>query len=317
MEAGVARAPATCGELIQGTIGGRHFLVSCPIDWWVEAVAWPAENVTVSPEGRAKVAQAVARLLDEHDVRSGVQVMVRSRLPSGRGLGTSTAEIGSAIYAVSRLIGIDLSPLTATRLALAVEPSDSSLLPELALLDHRTGGLVIPLPPPPQLDVLVVDPGGLIDTVAFNAIDRSAGWRAIELDTRRALELLIEGLHRQDIEQLGAAATISARAGERVVGGTLVGRLAALIPSTGAVGVVSARSGTIAGLLLPPGAATPRLAEQVEAAIDGTAVRAARVISGGVRFDTTGALEGVAVGPRRSPPRWSQCLTGQSERPGQ
>ncbi|HHY95117.1 MAG TPA: hypothetical protein GX513_08930 [Firmicutes bacterium] len=150
--AGEALAPLTCGELVQGTLGGRHFLVSCPIDVYTRAEvslyragpdvsrAAAALLPPLPPGAGAKASRAVQLTLaslGKEDIQA--RVRLTRFFPPGKGLGTSTADILATAQATAQALGCRLTPSELARIALAIEPSDSTMFPGLALFDHRQG----------------------------------------------------------------------------------------------------------------------------------------------------------------------------------
>ena len=59
------RAPGVCGELAQGVIGGNHFLVTCPVDFYsrVKVDLYAGKHGIEAPEGCEKTGAAVRRTL--------------------------------------------------------------------------------------------------------------------------------------------------------------------------------------------------------------------------------------------------------------
>ncbi len=127
-------------------------------------------------------------------------------------MGSSTADIGATLYALGWAVGRQLAASEVARLALQVEPSDSSLFPGLALWDHRHGQRYEDLGAVPPLIVLVLDPGGEVDTLAFNRLDHRQMLRQLASQHQEAFVLLRQGLQQGNPEAIGAAATLSATA---------------------------------------------------------------------------------------------------------
>lgn len=263
---GTARVPLTCGELVQGRVGDLDFLVSCPIDIYARAEVWlgspPQGDVGVvcvsAPFGQGtgtKAALAVRRTLDYLGTGdTGAWLRITNPLPPGKGLGTSTADIVAAAVATARAAGQELTPAAVARIALSIEPSDGVMFPGLAVFDHRRGRAGRSLGDPPPAEVLIVDFGGEVDTAAFNGrpdLDRLN--RAKERAVRRALALVIRGIKQGNPRLIGEAATISALAHQPILPKRGLERLAAAVTRRGALGVVTAHSGTVAGILVPPG----------------------------------------------------------------
>ncbi|MDQ7029533.1 MAG: hypothetical protein Q9O62_07025 [Ardenticatenia bacterium] len=246
--------PATCGELVQGLLDGELCLVSCPIGWYghVTVRVWEAEEATWTiPPDCVKAGRALRVAVDA--VGGGHlsgEVEIHSSVPRGRGYGSSTVDVAGTIWGtVEAVTGRPPDPATVGRLAVRVEPTDSTFVPGLALFAHRTAALLESWGTPPPLVVIVLDPGGEVNTEAFNravAIDRL---RQLAPLHREAFALLRDGVARQDVEAIGKAATLSAKAHQAVLPSPLVDRALALAEMVRAPGICRAHSGTLVGLL--------------------------------------------------------------------
>lgn len=288
-------APGTCGELVQGMIGGVDFLVTCPINQFSRA------TVTVSrSDGRGdrvrgidhlpKTRQAVTAMLARLEHCLGVhglaaEVAITNPIPAGKGMGSSSADITAAVCATGKAAGFDLSPDAVAKIALTIEPTDGVMFPGIAMLDHRHGKIVDLLGAPPPMEVIVIDRGGQVDTLEFNRIDREAHWRSVADATGEALELVREGVRRCDPELVGRGATISARAGRPEESGLWVDQAADFAAEIGAVGVNVAHSGTVVGILLDARKrqSKPAFREAQREFAAAESVQHFRIIGGGVR----------------------------------
>lgn len=133
------KVPATCGELMQGWIEGRDFLVNCPIDLFSYATTSPSDEVGLHVEDSdrfEKIERALSLLSLRVEASAGRQVVVRSHIPRGKGMASSTADLTAALLAASRSLGVDLSPLEVSRLLIQIEPSDCTHLPGIAHVNH-------------------------------------------------------------------------------------------------------------------------------------------------------------------------------------
>ena len=246
--------PGTCGELVQGTLEGESCLISCPIDSYsiaeVRFQPWGGWTVPEhAPKTRAALQAGLAYL---GRTTSSGYVRLQTKLPRGRGYGSSTADIGATLYALGQAAGQELVPSEVARLAVHVEPTDSSLFPGLALWDHRYGHVYEDLGAPPALTVVVLDPGGVVDTLAFNQLDHREVLGRLVSQHHEAFTLLREGLQQGNLEAIGAAATLSARAHQAILANPLLEPTLSLAREVRALGVCRAHSGTLLGLLLDP-----------------------------------------------------------------
>ncbi len=253
--AGEALVPCTCGELVQGVLGGVPFLVSCPIDRYSRV------RVTLNADGRPEdgcVSQKARRACAATLALFGIgnvpfTVDVTCPLPPSKGFGTSTADVVGAIAATACALGAVLSPEEMARLAVSVEPSDGTMFPGLALFDHREGSRWEALGATPPMLVAVLEFDGVVDTVDYNARLDLAGLRSLEPDHTSALELLREGLRRGRIDLVGQAATTSALANQRLLPKPQLEDVVALACDCRALGICAAHSGTALGVLFGPG----------------------------------------------------------------
>ena len=236
--------PYTCGELFQGSLEGQPCLVSAPIAIYSEAVIGNGKPPSPLP-GKA------SKALDNLPLKEKPFISLRQNLPSSRGYGTSTADIGSVLHASAKWAGMSLSETEATRIAISVEPSDSSLLPGLALLDHRQGRVMTILGETPDIALIVFDPGGAVDSVKFNLQDWSSELKKYEYAHREIFNLLEHGIRKSDIASIGEAATRSAIIHENILPTFRLNHLLYLAKQVRASGVCRAHSGTIFGLLFP------------------------------------------------------------------
>lgn len=295
----IARVPFTCGELVQGVDpDGGAFLVSCPIDRAAEVRATvDGSGLTSGPSARPKALAAAEWTLAVLGRGSlGVRLEVRSDLPVGRGYGTSTADVVGAIAATAGALGKELSPAEIVRLAAAIEPSDGTMFPGLALVDGRTGSRWEILGPPPALDIVVLDFGGAVDTVGYHARrpDASPGLTALQA---RAVDLVRRGVRRADPAALGAGATLSALANEVLLPKPALVETLELAARLGAFGICAAHSGTALGLLLPDATLTRYAIASARRSLPGLVdVWPTRLVGGGVRV-----LRGREAWPPRAP----------------
>ena len=294
----VASAPGTCGELVQGMTGGAHFLVTCPINQFSRATATLRVGDSVPPDGNVqgidhlpKAGQAVSKALATLAPQIGVtsliaDVSVANPIPAGKGMGSSSADITAAVGAVGIAAGQPFTPEAIASIALSVEPTDGVMFPGIALIDHRCGSIAESLGPPPPMEVIVIDTGGIVDTLEFNRVDRADLWEKVASRTDEALELVSEGVRRGEPELVGRGATVSARAGHPPDLAEWVERAAAFAEEQCAAGINVAHSGTVVGILLDARErrSKPVYRRALEAFADAESVEHFRLIGGGVRL---------------------------------
>jgi L-threonine kinase len=284
---GTALVPGTCGELVQGTLSGNDFLVTCPVNWFsrVTVTINHSESGTqntpdgsslnvirpdtlatkkdvplsagriVFPAERIKTALAVRKTLDREGYPGlGAVIDLASSLPIGKGMGSSTADLSAACYAVAAALNRRLSPEAVAEIALSIEPSDGTFSPGIILIDHVAGRFLERIGEPFPLGLLALDFGGVVDTIEFHRRSDLAELNAAnEPAIRQALQLVRDGFQRQDPGRIGEGATMSALANQRILPKPHLEAIIDYVLTRGAYGVNVAHSGTVVGILLPPG----------------------------------------------------------------
>jgi len=262
---GQARVPGSCGELAQGMLHGRRLLISCPVDHSV------AVHVTLGPgrssrtqglEQRPKAKLALRLALEQLDqprldaqlrieYRAPIPSAPRTPLPWGRGMASSTADVAAVIAAVFRAFGRTPSGHDVARLAARVEPSDSVMLPGLALFDYHAGDIVQAIGTPPPLRVLALDWGGQLDTLAFNQRPHAKALAQQSAAFKEAVDRIIAGVTHHAPAEIGAGATLSAKTHQAILPKPQLAAVESLARRVGALGITVAHSGTVMGLLMP------------------------------------------------------------------
>ncbi len=258
------QAPATCGELMQGAIDGQDFLVNCPIDLYAQATLIPADTSGLSvrdASSYSKVANAVALLdayieqqkLPERMVLpaslAGHELVVSSRIPRGKGMASSSADLAAALSVACDFRGVKLSAVELSRLIARVEPTDSVHLPGIGHVNHLSGAVHACLPAPDDLSVVVVDCGGEIDTVTFDRDHAREVYRKARAKVVSTLALMTISLRLGDSLGIALAATISARLSQQILPKAPFDDLLESCTRDGALGVNCAHSGTVLGVL--------------------------------------------------------------------
>ena len=282
------RAPGVCGELVQGMLGDDYFLVTCPVDYFsrVKVELSRESNCVRAPEDCPKTAAAVKLTLEYLDhPEAGARVSVSNPIPRGKGFGSSSADLAAAIAATGLALGVELAPAQIGELALRVEPTDGIMFPGIALFDHRSGTLVEELGPPLPMEIIALDFGGEVDTLAFNEVDRRGQWQSIQGQTKEALALVRDGLKERDIGLLGRGASLSAEAAQSVSFKPRLADAKAFAEEVGAAGINVAHSGALIGVLLD---ATQRRGKSVfrqagQAFPEAEAIHHLRLLGGGVQ----------------------------------
>lgn len=277
------RVPGSCGELVQGIVDGVRLHVSCPVDRYARATwRWgPCRS-----EYGEKVRRVVRAVGGSAAFLAGLSM--RSDLPRGIGMASSTADIGAAVGLWLAMGHGAVDAGAVTRAALAVEPTDGVLFDGIVLFDHRRGSVLERWGSPPPIELVAVEVSEPVDTVAFNERDTAAVSRKQTRAVLHAFDLVRRGLARGDAASIGQGATISAFCHQSILPKPVLEPLLRLALEEGGYGVNVAHSGSLVGLLLPPGGydrerVARRIAELVPRRVP---IRRLRLQGGGIEVGT-------------------------------
>ena len=267
---GMGSCPLTLGECVQGRQPeGRFFLITSPIGLFsrAEFAIDPGRGqVVVDPPDRTKSATAVTRYLSDEGLPASGVLRIETPLGSGQGFGTSTGDITASLRAAAAAWGRTISPARIARIATDIEPTDGSMYPGCVAFAHREGVMLESLGRLPRFEALVVLPGGVVDTAAFDAYRRDIWYGARDQQDLMAAWAMVRHANRTgDVRLMAAAATISTRINEQLLPKVLFREMLDFAELTGIDGLMAAHSGTALAFIFDP--ARPGYLDRLLAAI--------------------------------------------------
>jgi len=183
---------------------------------------------------------------------SGGHLEIRSDVPHGIGMGSSTADVTAAIRAIADFHGVIPAAENVARIAVCAEcASDSIMIDDrVVLFSHREGSVLETFGHalPPMITVgCDADPGtGSVDTLGLQPPDYSAA------DIERFQYLRSElraAVATGDVARLARVATASASISQRFLPKAAFSFLLRLCYSIGGYGIQVSHSGTVAGVI--------------------------------------------------------------------
>ena len=251
---GIAKAPGSCGELVQGTLNEESFHVSCPINLYSQVrVVLNDEGRIAGPPDKWKTKEAIKRTLEffgKEDL--GANFEIDSKLPLGKGMASSTADIGAASLATASALKKEIAPQEISKIALSIEPTDGTLFNGIVIFDHRNGALFRILGKASDMEIIVIDLGGEVNTLEFNKKNLTKLNRQREREVKKAFQLVEEGIERKNSRLIAKGATISAFSNQKILYKPALNRIWKVSQETGALGINVAHSGTVVGILAEP-----------------------------------------------------------------
>jgi uncharacterized protein involved in propanediol utilization len=252
------------GEILQGVYvdeNGRihRGLISLICDvMGSQATFQPSLDNTlqVNPVWKVRAKRAAELTLAHLNIQHrGGLLMVKSQIPLGWGLGSSTSDVTATIRAVANAFGRRLHGNCIAELAVRAETASDPLMfgDRVILFAHREGHIIEDLGdclPPLEIVGFNTDPhGNGIDTLAYKPARYN--WWDIEA-FRAMIGLMRRAVQAQAGHLVGRVASASARINQRHLPKPYFDKLERLADDMGAVGLQVAHSGTVAGFLFNP-----------------------------------------------------------------
>lgn len=253
----VAKVPGSCGELVQGRVNGISFHLTCPVKIFsrVSVCFSGGERRLIFPQEKVKAARAADRtlaLLNGEDISLKLQIC--SQLPVGRGMASSTADIVGSCLAVANLLGKRITFSQMAQVASEIEPTDGIMYEGIVCFDHIKGTLIEKLGYPPPMKILIIDSDREVDTISFNKRRDLAILHRVNQDLIKEAYLLVkEGIKKRNPRLIGMGASISSLCNQIILYKPELSKVITLSREMGAFGVNIAHSGSVIGVLLPPG----------------------------------------------------------------
>jgi len=253
MKVGYGDCNGTFGELVQGKIENKPFLLTFPIsELKTKAVFIPqfSENKIIGHELFSKAIVACQKLLARFNLPSGGYLRLYSSIPRGKGMASSSADIVAGMRAVADSYSLSISEEMMSKIASEIEPTDGVMYENVVAYDYLGGTLIEKLGKLPPYHLIGLDLGGTVDTVLYNQQPIQYTSQQLQ-DLKSAYDLVKVGIKHQYLPSIISAATISARINDHFLPKPLFNEIEYL-SSLCQGGIVTAHSGTILGILYDP-----------------------------------------------------------------
>ena len=264
------KVPGSCGELVQGMLKGEPFLITCPINIFT--------TVTISDEFSGKfglgwkaetmLKKTLTYLGYDNDFNFGIAL--ESKLPLGKGMASSSADIAAVAKAVALSLGTDITAEDIAALATTVEPTDGVFYNGIVAMNPVTGYIFRNFEPLSEYKIIIFDFGGEIDTLGFK---RQSNFHLTELPQHIDISM----------------ATTSSLANQSILYKPQLEDIIHFAKSLGALAVTTAHTGTVIGVIFAEDTSQLYL-EQCSTTItqkftDINYIAAVKLISGGFRIN--------------------------------
>ncbi len=245
--------PASCGEFVQGILDGEEYLSSYAIDMFsIATLEEKQEKINLGPK---KSRKAIEKVFERFNIplkeSKNISLEINSKIPVGKGMASSTADIGSTIKATLSMLNKNLDNEEISRIASQIEPTDSTLLYKNSIFNPIKGQVKKYLSTLDNGKVIILEPNEILET---SIIRSNPDYLDIKLENKGIIKesfyLLEEGLKEKDLKLIGKACTLSSLANENIHKKPYLNEIIEISNRMGAYGVNIAHSGTVMGILI-------------------------------------------------------------------
>lgn len=245
--------PASCGEFVQGIIDDEEYLCSYAIDMYSEV--YIEEKLVDINLGRYKSRLAIEKVFEKFNLpkkyTKNISLNINSKIPVGKGMASSTADIGATIKATLSLIDKDLSSEEISKLAAEIEPTDSIFIDKNSIFNPLNGTVIKYLGNLTNAKVVILEPNKVLDTMKIRL---RQDYNKLKVENKEVIKksfaLLEEGLKKNNLSLVGEACTLSSLANENIEKKEYLNEIIKISKKYGAYGVNIAHSGTVVGILI-------------------------------------------------------------------
>lgn len=245
--------PASCGEFVQGFLDKEEYLSSYAIDMFsIATLEEKKENINLGPKKSRKAIEKVfERFNIPLDECKNISLEINSNIPVGKGMASSTADIGATIRATLSILNKKLSNEEISCIASEIEPTDSILLYKNSIFNPINGRVKKYLSTLDNGSVIILEPNDILET---SRIRSNPNYLDIKLENKsiinKSFNLLEKGLREKDLKLIGKACTLSSLANENIHKKPYLNEIIEISNKMGAYGVNIAHSGTVIGILI-------------------------------------------------------------------
>ncbi len=245
--------PASCGEFVQGVLDNEEYLSSYAINLF--SVATLEEGKEVIHKGPKKARKAMELVFEKFNIpvyeSKKISLNINSQIPIGKGMASSTADIGATIKATLSMLGKSLTGEEMSKLAVKIEATDSLLLNRHSIFNPLTADIKKYLGSIDNTKVVILEPDEILNT---KLIRMTPNYKMYKIQNReiirKSFQLLDEGFSKGDLSLVGEACTLSSLANENIHKKPFLNDIIDISNKFECYGVNIAHSGTVVGILM-------------------------------------------------------------------
>ena len=245
--------PASCGEFVQGILDNEEYLSSYAIDMFsIASLEEKKEDINL---GSKKSRKAIEKVFEKFNIpieeSKNISLDLKSNIPIGKGMASSTADIGATIKATLSILNKKLNDEEISLIASEIEPTDSIILYKNSIFNPINGSVKKYLSSFDNGRVIILEPKEILET---KIIRSNPNYLNIKLENKsiikKSFNLLEKGLKNNDLKLIGEACTLSSLANGNIHKKPYLNEIIEISQNMNAYGVNIAHSGTVIGILI-------------------------------------------------------------------
>ena len=245
--------PASCGEFVQGILDNEEYLSFYAIDMFsIASLEEKKEDINL---GSKKSRKAIEKVFEKFNIpieeSKNISLDLKSNIPIGKGMASSTADIGATIKATLSILNKKLNDEEISLIASEIEPTDSIILYKNSIFNPVNGSVKKYLSSFDNGRVIILEPKEILET---KIIRSNPNYLNIKLENKsiikKSFNLLEKGLKNNDLKLIGEACTLSSLANENIHKKPYLNEIIEISQNMNAYGVNIAHSGTVIGILI-------------------------------------------------------------------
>lgn len=247
------KCPASCGEFVQGIIKDEEYLSSYAVNLYSKAII--EEKLNDINMGPKKSRKAIEKVFEEFNIpikeSKNISLRIESKIPTGKGMASSSADIGSTIVATLSLLNKSMSSEEISRIAASIEPTDSIFINKNSIFNPINGEVVKYLGNIKNSRVVILEPNKKLSTTKIRSKSNYKDLKIKNKDIiKESFNLLEQGIKTNNLELVGKASTMSSLANENLHKKYGLKEIIKISNQYGAYGVNIAHSGTVVGVII-------------------------------------------------------------------
>ena len=269
---GYGRCCGSFGELLQGVLpGDEKFLVHLKIQDYSEAEIEFTERCGKSefdlPEGEfpvnlIKSYSLIHNILHVNRFPCRFNIKIKSSLPDGKGLSSSTADMVASVRALEDALNYKISPESLSEMISRIEPNDGLHFAGSVAYNYIFGKIYYQTDRVPPLVILGLDTGGTVDTVNFNKIQTVFSKKEKQYYAALLVEMK-DALENNDISSICSISTESSVLWQKILPKPGFNKFLEIRKDLGSYGLINSHSGSFLGFAFRESSEIISLSEEI------------------------------------------------------